>query len=102
MTHEQTVSEFTWQNISVHATYTPYYMSSSFLNDTSVLSHIEIRASEPLPITSTGYKSMFFYQNKNDMITDPERYVREHFDEGEKSKTWQRYLIDQLQPSLFT
>jgi len=101
MTHETIVSEFTWQGIDIHVTYKPNYLNGSCSGDTSVLSHIEVRANQPIPITESGYKSIFFFQTTYDMITDLEQCVRQHLDEGTESKVWQKYCADQLQPSLF-
>ncbi len=101
MTDATIVSEFTWQGIDIHVIYKPNYLNSSCSDDTSVLSHIEVRANQPIPITETGYKSIFFFQKKSDMITELVQEVRKHLDKGTESKVWQKYCADQLQPSLF-
>ncbi len=48
----QTLS-MTWQNIDFTLAFNPEYFSSSGMV------HVEIRCDHPLPITETGYKSIF-------------------------------------------
>lgn len=101
MPEDSIVYQITWQGIPVEITYTPVWMECSGLHENTVLSHIQLRVSKPISITDTGYKSMFFWQKKSDMLADVKQQVINLLDEASTSKKWLQYCKEQRQPSLF-
>lgn len=63
---------FKWRGIEIRFKYTPRYCAVAC----PALSHVEVMSIEPprakLPITETGYKSMFFY---SELIYSEEQMV---------------------------
>ncbi|PIR39914.1 MAG: hypothetical protein COV35_00415 [Alphaproteobacteria bacterium CG11_big_fil_rev_8_21_14_0_20_39_49] len=73
---------FKWKNIDFILEYTPeYYIGSD-------MSHIQIRCKEPLPITETGYKSIFLNKSEVTDIQNATDLVMENLDETAKKKGW--------------
>lgn len=63
--------------------------------------HIELRCTEPLPVTTTGYRSRFV---PHDAFADDAEivdFVMSWLDDAAKSKDWQAYLADSRQLKLF-
>lgn len=63
--------------------------------------HIELRCTEPLPVTATGYKSRFV---PHDAFADEAEivdFVTAWLDDAAKSKEWLTYLADSRQFKLF-
>lgn len=50
------IYQITWQEIPVMITYTHYYFASVRV------SHLAIKAAQPLPITKTGYRSIWLLE----------------------------------------
>jgi len=63
--------------------------------------HVELRCSERLPVTETGYRSHFVpaaeFANESDVRT----FVESWLDEAALSPAWQQYLADSRQLKLF-
>ena len=88
-----------WRGIAIKYKYTPRYCAAAC----PTLSHLEVTSVEPprarLPITETGYKSMFFY---SELIYTEEQIVSMLADKLDitASKTgWQQKTHEQM--SLF-
>ncbi|WP_421805738.1 hypothetical protein [Flagellimonas sp.] len=84
---------FTWCNIPITLNYVKDYWASVGVG------HLEVKAEEPLPITETGYRSIWVLPGQLDR-TDPISYVRESLDELSRSKKWKAYLEDKKQQEL--
>lgn len=100
MVEEQIIkSVLLWDGIEIEITYTPnwHYM----LSQTDVVSHIELRSKERIPVTETGYRSMFFYQHTSSIIPSVDDMIVEYLDDAAQSKEWQRYRKQKQQLSLF-
>ena len=95
--------ENTWQGIDVTIKYCPRWLCSD--EDTMITQHIEIYSAEriALPITETGYKSLFM--NGTDALADydndPVAFVLAWMDGATKSKAWLDHVERSRQPDLF-
>ena len=82
-----------WEGIAFRILYTENKFASH--------DHVEVYADEPLPITETGYKSMFqpngFWEN----IAAVEQYFMSWIRSEAKSKAWIARVEEQRQPDLF-
>jgi len=96
------VFNITWQGIDIEiACSKPAYLSSHRKIYGYEMLHIEVRSALPLPITETGYKSIF--------ISEPElagkggslKYVTSFIDEEAKSEKWKNCQQSSRQFNLF-
>ena len=87
---------FQWEGRTIRLSYHPRYLK--------MIDHLEIRSGDgdPLPITETGYKSHFFGPVEPVMSNDEviEMIVR-WLDKEAASPSWQTYLLQSKQLSLF-
>jgi hypothetical protein len=63
--------------------------------------HIELRCDERLPVTATGYRSIFVPQASFRGEAQIAAYVTQLLDEAAPSKDWRAYLEDSKQLKLF-
>ena len=63
--------------------------------------HIELRASERLPVTETGYRSLFIHQDELALWDSPEAFVLEWLRDAARHPNWQRYRQESRQLNLF-
>ncbi|WP_424991366.1 hypothetical protein [Fluviibacterium sp. S390] len=63
--------------------------------------HIELRCCDRLPVTETGYPSIFVPATGFDDRTEIEAYIRTLLDEAANTPEWRRYLEDSRQLDLF-
>lgn len=65
--------------------------------------HVEVTSLDcvALPITETGYRSLFILSERLAEHADPVSYVRAWLDHEADSDTWKRYEANALQLSLF-
>ncbi|WP_108813247.1 hypothetical protein [Loktanella sp. Alg231-35] len=63
--------------------------------------HIQLRCDEPLPVTQTGYRSIFVADAELDGETDIRAFVVTALDEAAQSKAWQMHMVERRQLSLF-
>jgi hypothetical protein len=63
--------------------------------------HLELRAPAPLPVTSTGYRSVFITSDALARFSTPKDYDLAWLDEAATSKEWRRYKEESRQLSLF-
>lgn len=96
---KQVVSLLHWQGIAIEVIYTPVWFAATF--DETIVSHLAIRAEERLPLTETGYRSMFFYQTKPKIWGTIEPVLVELLDEAAQKKAWKEYAKDRQQLKLF-
>ncbi len=100
------VFNITWQGIDIEITcYEPHYMKSHRNIYGFGMFHIEVKSISPerapLPITETGYKSIF--------IAEPElagkggslKYVTSYIDQVAKSEKWRNCQKNSRQFNLF-
>lgn len=91
----------TWMGIDVQITYQPNYLAPKKSVERPFLSHIQIQAQCPLPITSTGYRSRFLHLER--VLEEDELIclVTSMLDEEAKSSLWKAYWSQRNQLSLF-
>lgn len=63
--------------------------------------HIELRASGPLPVTTTGYRSLFIHPDTLAHFGGPEEFVRQWLDEAAEREAWRAARRKGQQLSLF-
>jgi len=63
--------------------------------------HIELRCAEPLPVTATGYRSLFVPHGALVEEADVLDFVKTWLDTAATSTQWQAYLADSRQLKLF-
>ena len=90
--------EVTWQSIK----FTVRHNSNYYVGDDGFITqHIEVKSADriPLPITKTGYRSIFLNgkQALDEFDNDPVMYVMTWMEAAAKEKQW----LDQQQMSLF-
>ena len=103
MQDSKVITTIEWQGISVKIVYVPIWSNAPFKGH--VVSHIGVYADEALPITETGYRSIFLYQEKDKVVPSVDTHVLETLEEEAQSKKWKDYwkdrLINQSQLNLF-
>jgi len=67
------------------------------------MDHVEVRSAEsvPLPITETGYRSLFISSERLEEYDGPKTYVLAWLDHEAQSAVWKRHEADRRQLSLF-
>jgi hypothetical protein len=83
-----------WQDRSIGVSYQANWLNSGHW-------HIELRCSDPLPVTSTGYRSQFVV---TDIIDGPgavEAYVIAWLDHTAADPAWKRLVEESRQLKLF-
>lgn len=90
-----------WQGIQVKITYQPHYSDTVLHIQGYQLAHIEVRANTPLPITQTGYRSVFLPEAEVQEAGGVVAYVYGLLTEAAKSKEWQEYVKQKNQLTLF-
>lgn len=86
--------ELCWQDIPITVSVDPDWLGGDMV-------HLELRASEPLPITTTGYRSHFMPRAVWEEIDDLTHHVLGWLDEKAQSKEWKAHWEERRQPSLF-
>ena len=79
------VYEITWRKIPITITYMYHYFASAGV------SHLTVKADQPIPITETGYRSIWVFDGELDERS-PVEYVIEALDGMSRLKKWQDYL----------
>ena len=86
-----------WRGIKLEIRHCPTWSKATGID------HIEVVANEcqKLPITETGYRSLFIMPNYITEKGTAHDYVMAWLDHEAKSKTWRRFEKDAQQLSLF-
>lgn len=66
-----------------------------------VIDHIEVRAEQPIPITETGYRSIFLSDCEIEQAGGAVELVKSLLDKEATSSSWQEYLKASRQETLF-
>lgn len=98
---EKQIFRHTWQGIEIEISFKPNYSKAyqDIMGDT--LSHIAIKAGEPLPITQTGYRSVFLSSEEVENAGGVIPLVQNWLNEYSKSEEWKKYVNAKSQLSLF-
>jgi hypothetical protein len=63
--------------------------------------HIELRGNQPLPVTTTGYRSHFIPMDQFEAFASLEQLVRLWLDDAAKSKEWMKAQEERRQLKVF-
>jgi len=77
-----------WEGITININYVENYSRAFEKSYNEKLSHIEIMADEELPITETGYKSIFIHHSNLMRWGGVEKYIIEELEHAAKSEVW--------------
>jgi hypothetical protein len=86
--------EVEWEGIAFTIRYTPQWLS--------FMAHIEVFAEEPLPITETGYRSIFLHQEEAEQGQGAIAIVEALLTRQSASLKWKQYQQNRKQLSLFS
>ncbi len=96
------VFNITWQGIEIEITCCePHYMKSHRAIYGYSMLHIEVKSALPLPITETGYKSIFISEPELTEHGGSLKYVTSYIDGQAKSKEWKDSQENSRQFNLF-
>lgn len=82
-----------WEGISVEIAHKPKWAA--------MYDHIEVRAAQPLPITETGYRSIFVTDLEVKEEEGAVNLVIAYLNKEALSQEWKNYLTESSQQSLF-
>ena len=83
----------TWQDIPVTITYEANWLG--------LCAHLQLRAGERLPITETGYRSIYTSEEAIDRAGGAVAFAMGLLDEAAALPAWKRYWQERQQLSLF-
>ena len=83
-----------WSDFSILVEYQRHWLNSGNW-------HIQLRCDEPLPVTQTGYRSIFVGDAEFENADDIRAFVIAALDEAAQSKAWQTHMDQRRQLSLF-
>jgi len=75
--------DISWNNIAITIAYDPDYFPSCSTG------HIEVRCERPLPITETGYKSLFINRSDIADVRIAAAFIIQALDQSAAQKNWQ-------------
>lgn len=85
--------EVVWQEIPVTITYKPKWLN--------LCAHLELRAGERIPVTETGYRSVFLSAEFVTQKGGPVAFAIGLLEEAAQSPAWKRYWQECQQLTLF-
>ena len=86
--------DFTWNGIAITVSITHNWLHTDH-------HHIELRADQPLPVTSTGYRSLFLPIDESRRFKSLEEVLKHWLDDAANSKEWIKAQEEQRQLKLF-
>lgn len=90
-----------WQEIEISITYVESWSKAYKDIWGYQLAHMKIHAEEPLPITQTGFRSIFLHHHEVMEEGGVTNFVNAILEEASLSKSWQEHLQQRNQLSLF-
>lgn len=90
-----------WQGIDIEISYIESYSKAYLDAYGDHLTHIELRAEEPLPVTETGYRSYFTPAPLISNFETPEDFVRAWLDQEAQRPAWKQSQAERDQYALF-
>ena len=94
MCEERYETQIEWAGITIRIC-----LTRNWLNGTA--HHLEIRADEPLPITTTGYRSHFLPTDLEVDREDVVAFLNNWLETAAQSQEWQNHLERKRQGDLF-
>lgn len=103
MENHTEISHFEWNGITIEISFIPCWTNAYLEVYGYSLTHTEIRSEnkQRLPITETGYYSLFLPAPIIEEQGGPVAYVTAWLDEKSQSVEWKCYCEEQRQGSLF-
>lgn len=100
---EYTSLSMIWRNVAITIEHNDNYSISYNQVYGTALTHTNINRDDglELPITDTGYRSLFLDSSVLDNYEDILDYIRQWLDHEAKSKAWLAKEADQIQLKLF-
>lgn len=99
------ISRITWDGIEIEIGFCRNWTKAFSKDDEFNVSHIEVRSLSPeraaLPITGTGYRSIFINEPEVAEFSHPVDYVIAMLDDAAKSPEWQATREKAQQYTLF-
>lgn len=83
-----------WRGIIVDVTLTYNWLNTDH-------HHIELRADQPLPVSSTGYRSLFLPIDECRRFKSPEEFLQHWLDDAATSTEWLKAEEERRQLKLF-
>lgn len=90
-----------WQEICVKITMKRNYSQAYKDTFNQELVHIIIKAKEPLPITETGFKSIFLPMDHIIDCGSLVQMIQDELDQASQSQEWKAYQTEKRQLTLF-
>lgn len=84
----------TWEGISIEVSHQANWLNSSCW-------HIELRCGEPLPVTATGYRSIFVPAAEFADTAEVQSFIEGVLADAAQSKQWIKHWEDRKQLQLF-
>ena len=95
------MQKITWDGVEIEINYEENFSNAHKKIYGERMCHIEIYAKEDIPITDTGYKSIFILESKLDEWGGVEKYIRAELEHGSKSPEWEFRKESKKQLCLF-
>lgn len=90
-----------WRDIAISIFYQPDYSQGYKKIMGEAIAHLEINAEEPLPISSTGYRSHFLPFSEVEKHGGAILLVQSWLEEASQSAEWKQYIAEKNQLQLF-
>jgi hypothetical protein len=87
------IHEVRWQGIPVTVTYDPDWLK--------IIAHLELKAAQPLPLTETGYRSLFLHAEDVTAAGGAVAVALTLLDNAARQPAWQASQQQRQQLSLF-
>lgn len=103
MSKEYQTLTIEWRKVAITVRHCKDWSKGHFNINGTRMTHTEIINidNDPLPITSTGYKSHFMDSTHLDNYDGILDYVTQWLDHEAQSKQWKAYVVDKSQLKLF-
>lgn len=94
MTGDPKTVDFTWNGIAITVSITHNWLNTDH-------HHIELRADQPLPVTTTGYRSLFLPIDECRRFKSLEELLQHWLDTAARSSEWIKAQEERRQLKLF-
>jgi hypothetical protein len=91
----------TWNKITIEITYTRSYSPEYEKIYGYPLAHLELRADDPLPVTGSGYRSLFTPAPEIEDRRGAEAFTKAWLDSAAQDPAWKKQAQARKQLSLF-
>jgi len=95
------MQKLNWEGIEIEIIFVEDYSPTVEKNYGEKMHHITIKANEELPITETGYKSIFILESNLERWGGLEKYILDELSLASKTDAWEFKKISKNQLCLF-